>query len=237
MKMIKPFSIAALIPVGSGDRSWKALLPRFANLPEGSEIILSAAEPAPKENEFSSPLPCSWIEGRPGRANQLNRAAGKTQCPYLWFIHADSSFEPSALEALTWSLAAKPNAIHYFRLAFDPAANPLMRLNAAGANFRSRWLKMPFGDQSFCLSKSTWLKLGGFDAQAKYGEDHLLVWRARHLGIELVEVDAKMTTSSRKYQRDGWANTTARHVLLTAKQAAPEWIKLMWKKWTAEDQI
>ncbi len=54
----------------------------------------------------------------------------------------------------------------------------------------------------------------------------LMAWAARRAGIPLRRIGARLFTSARKYERGGWAATTARHLWLTAAQAWPEWRRL-----------
>jgi GT2 family glycosyltransferase len=155
----------------------------------------------------------------------MNAAARAARRRYLWFLHADTRFGPGVLAALRRSLAAEPEGLHYFDLGFAPGGPALMPVNAAGVWVRSRLLGMPFGDQGFCLSRRVFARLGGFDEEASYGEDHLLVWKARRAGVPLRCAGARLLTSARKYQERGWLATTARHLYLTYKQALPELLK------------
>ena len=94
-----------------------------------------------------------------------------------------------------------------------------MRTNAMGANWRSRRLGLPFGDQGLVLPRLEFDRLDGFDPRLAHGEDHALVWRARRAGLPLREIDAAVITSARKYAERGWLRTTLRHLRLTADQA------------------
>ena len=123
-------------------------------------------------------------------------------------------------------LARDPGALHYFDLAFSGDGPPLMRLNERGVWVRSHLLGMPFGDQGFCLRRDVFFGLGGFPEDVPYGEDHLLVWRARQAGVPLRCAPATLLTSARKYGERGWLRTTARHVYLTYRQALPEAARL-----------
>jgi GT2 family glycosyltransferase len=177
--------------------------------------------------ELSVDLKVRWLTSAPGRARQLNEGARASVRPYLWFLHADSRFTPFTLQALQESLNEEPGALHYFDLAYSEEDRPaLMRLNELGAWWRSRLLGLPFGDQGFCLSRDNFNKLGGFSESVEYGEDHLLVWRAKELGIPLRATGAPLLTSPRKYSERGWARTTLKHQLLSLKQAMPEAAKL-----------
>ena len=156
----------------------------------------------------------------------MNRAAQEAHGKYLWFLHADSRFEQDAIDVLVARLSAHPEAFFYFKLKFSESQNPVVALNAHGANLRSKFLKMPFGDQGFCFSHELFLRLGGYDENAPYGEDHLLVWAARHAKVPIVELPAWIATSARKYEVNGWTRTTLKHVWLTTKQATPQFLQL-----------
>lgn len=199
------------------------VIPMRSSEPAG-DLLLSALRKHAPEAEV--------IVVRPppeGRAAQMNAGARQATRKFLWFLHADTTLAPSCISALQRSLAADPNALHYFDLKFAADGPWLMRVNALGVWIRSHVLGMPFGDQGFCLSGEVFGMLGGFQTEAAYGEDHLLVWRARQSNVVLRCVGAGLTTSARKYAEHGWLQTTVRHGVLTVKQAFPEWIKLITK--------
>ncbi|MGH7127212.1 MAG: hypothetical protein ACREIV_01495, partial [Planctomycetaceae bacterium] len=158
-----------------------------------------------------------WITAAAGRGSQMNAGAEAARNEFLWFLHADSRFTPAAPAALEASIREEPGALHYFHLAFLDDGPSLVRLNARGAWWRSRLLRLPFGDQGFCLRRELFFQLGGYDERAAYGEDQLLVRRARRSGVALRCTGATIATSARKYARHGWARTTLRHLALTGR--------------------
>ncbi len=227
--------ISIIIPVGSGETHWRKLLPCLTDLPWPNEIIVVATEPAPldwskhvESHEVGNAI--RWIHCEPGRAHQLNRGANAASGRFLWFLHADSIVPPAAVTALDQALRERPHSFHYFRLKFHSDGPPGMALNAAGVWFRSRWLGMPFGDQGFCLDRATFQELNGYDETAVYGEDHLFVWKARQRGIRLNGIREPILTSARKYRKHGWLRTTTRHVILTFRQAIPQFWRLIRKR-------
>jgi len=111
------------------------------------------------------------------------------------------------------------SALAYFDLRFLADGPRLMVVNAVAANLRSRWLKLPFGDQGLMIHRDDFRRLGGFDAQLRAGEDHALVWRARHQGLPLRRLAAPLYTSARKYAEHGWFRTTVWHLSATWRQA------------------
>ena len=223
-------SLVVIIPVGREEDAWQTLLADLSQqLPAETPILFSAVEGEPAAFgpavAACGLLAARWIVTRPGRAAQQNDAAafageiiGAGDAAVLWFLHADTRLPPGAFAEVTRSVTAKPQGLHYFRLRFYDGPRRL-RLTEIGVALRCRLFGIPFGDQGFCLRRSLFLKLGGFDESAAYGEDHLLVWTAKRAGVPLVRVPATLATSGRKYARHGWTRTTLRHVWLTLKQA------------------
>ena len=217
--------LSVIVPLAPDELAWPALIAQLAALPFGSEVILvhtcthvlQRPQPWPHELGFRS------VSTRTGRALQQNAGARQARGRWLWFLHADSRLQATTLAALNRFLDTDSDSMGYFDLEFADDGPRLTRLNAWGANLRSRWLGMPFGDQGLLLPAARFHSLGGFDEQTPHGEDHLLVWAARHAGLRLQRIAAPIRTSARKYARQGWLRTTLRHWWLTAAQAWPAW--------------
>ncbi len=191
--------LSVIIPLGPHESTLDRLAADLLLLPNDCEILLVSC---PGSVELSQQLRLPGrladspqvrrIEATQGRAAQLNAGAAAAQGRFLWFVHADSCLSPWVIKQLLVGISDRPQALHCFRLHFDNAGGLTNRikLNAVGANLRSRWLKVPFGDQGFCLSAQLFEQLGGYNETVAYGEDHLLVWQARRAG-----------TNHRKQQR------------------------------------
>jgi GT2 family glycosyltransferase len=230
--MNEPFQgISIVIPVAPGDGSWTGLAADLTALRIGSEIVLAGPKPPPhallprpqtREQEFRR---VSWVRTGSGRARQMNQAARHVRSNYIWFLHADSRISARCAHHLALAVEKHPADLIFFDLKFHDASSPLMRINELGVRIRSRLLKMPFGDQGFCISRALFEKVGGFDESAPYGEDHLFVWKCQREHIGLWCVDAAIETSARKYNSNGWLRTTLKHQFLTYKQALPEFLK------------
>lgn len=220
------FRLSVIVPFAPHESEGDLLLEQLRALPADCEVIaVRAGEPAlrtpakqdnrdPKLREVTAPA---------GRAQQMNGGAQAARGHWLWFLHADSRLHPRTLPALRAFLAADHDALGYFDLRYADDGPALTRLNTLGANLRARWLGLPFGDQGLVLPAAWFARLGGYDEQAQYGEDHLLVWQARRAGLPLRRLGAPLTSSARKYAREGWLEVTARHWRLTLRQAWPEW--------------
>ncbi|WEN15262.1 TIGR04283 family arsenosugar biosynthesis glycosyltransferase [Rhodanobacter sp. AS-Z3] len=225
--LIKPLrpSLSVIVPLAPAESEWQPLLEQLVALPPGSEVIVVCAD------EVSRLPPAAWpahlhyraCRSEPGRARQQNLGASMASGDWLWFVHADSRLRADTLRELQRFIAQGSDALGWFTLAFRRDGPRWTALNAAGANWRARWLGLPFGDQGLLLPRACFEELHGFDEQAAYGEDHLLVWAARRAGLRLRHIPAVLETSARKYARHGWWRTTWRHWRLTLAQAWPAW--------------
>jgi hypothetical protein len=97
-----------------------------------------------------------------------------------------------------------------FRLAFDDDG-PAARRTAALANWRTRRLGLPYGDQGLLISRAL------YDAVDGYPEIPLMedVAMARRLGRRRMRMlDATAVTRADKYRRDGWWRRSAANLTL-----------------------
>ncbi len=227
--------LSIVIPLAKGEGQWQRLCQDFALLPDGSEIIFVAAEGGYMGEQLASLTQSfpklSWqlIYSPQGRGIQLNKGAALANHPFIWFLHADSRITEDNIKALQTCLANKnsPNSLFYFDLYFYDKTNWLLKINEMGAKFRSNVLGLPFGDQGFFLAKETFNSLGSYIEDAPYGEDHLLVWQAKHKGVKLRRCPSQLATSARKYQDHSWCSLTLKYQYLWTKQAIPQLIKLI----------
>jgi hypothetical protein len=221
--------VAIVIPVGPGDRVWPPLRECLSAHAAASERHWVFAEHDPQPATIRVGVCDAGCLGErvhqapAGRAAQQNHGADATHRPWLWFLHADSRPNSDVFAELRRFVVRDEAALGWYRLGFGGSDTPTlrrrMRLNAAGANWRSRRWRLPFGDQGLVLPRATFHDLGRFDTSLAYGEDFALVWRARRVGIPLRELPATLDTSARKYAEHGWLRITARHLRATAALA------------------
>lgn len=226
-------AISVIIPIADGDLAWKRLIPDLSALREEDEIVFVGADQTLKSvtaNMSIASLVCQqsfFRHSEMGRAKQLNAGERAAKNEFLWFLHCDCRFSKASFEALVEAFARDSHAMYFFDLKFSDDGPALMRLNELGVWIRSRMLRLPFGDQGLAISRSAFRRLGGFCEGAPYGEDHLLVWRAHRAGVKLRCVGSALRTSARKYESNGWGRTTKTHLMLTAKQALPEFVRFL----------
>ncbi|MGH1460811.1 MAG: glycosyltransferase [Neptuniibacter sp.] len=224
--------LSVVIPVGPcEDEIPLGLLQDLEALPEGSEVIFVGCDPA--QSLFLKKLPVTYTQlySVPGRAAQMNSGAAQANGKFLWFLHIDSRFQPELIQQLIKNLKQYPQRFHYNLLEFVVEGQAPMKLNAYGANLRSKLLGVPFGDQGFALSRSLFKEIGPYPVNVSYGEDHLLVWFARQHGVKLHCNEHMLKTSARKYQLKGWWRLTCKYQYLWLRQAWPEFLKLIKRRY------
>ncbi len=217
--------LSVIVPLAPDETACAALLTQLRELSADSEIILVDAGSAALATlaGWHCAATLHVLKSAPGRAHQLNLGADHARGHWLWFLHADTALDEEVLPVLQRFLATAKQTLGYFQLAFADDGPMFTRLNALGANLRARGLRMPFGDQGLVIEREVFLAAGAYDETAPHGEDHLLVWALRARGVRLRALPATLTTSARRYARDGWLRTTARHVVRTAWQAWRGW--------------
>ncbi|MEE4295329.1 MAG: hypothetical protein V2J20_01790 [Wenzhouxiangella sp.] len=193
-----------IIPAGPGEQSWRSLVDL---LPSRWPVLITAVDDAP----LHLPPNVDWLQGPAGRGRQLNLAAASASGRWMWFLHADSQPSSGAIEAVEELARSNQEVLAYFDLGFLSDGPRATSLNALGANLRSRWLKMPYGDQGLCLAKHWFDKLEGFRTDLRRGEDLDLVIRAQAAGLRLQRLDGRIWTSARRYREHGWLATTWQH--------------------------
>ena len=137
-----------------------------------------------------------------GRGQQLAAGAAACGSDWLLFLHADTRLEAGWAGQVAAFIGDAPagERAAAFRLAFD-ASHAAARGIAALANWRSRRLGLPYGDQGLLISRGFCNALGGFRPLVLM-EDVDLVRRIGRRRLAILA--ARAVTSAARYRRDGW---------------------------------
>ncbi len=145
------------------------------------------------------------------RAGQMNRGAERARGEWLLFLHADTQLPSGWLEELK-AASRDPQVIGgHFRLRIA-SSERWARLIEWGVAARVRVFALPYGDQAFFVRRDTFRGLGGFrDIPLMEDVDFA---RRLHRAGKVHRSHLEVTTSARRWERDGWLRRTFENVLL-----------------------
>lgn len=145
------------------------------------------------------------IVAKRGRALQMNAGAGVARGDLLIFLHADTLLPKGYETRVRDILSDRGVSAGAFRLSIG-ARNAGFRIIEWLANWRSRFLGMPYGDQAIFVRARLFRRAGGFP-EIPIMEDFEFMRRIRSLGrVELA--GATVVTSARRWCALGIARTT-----------------------------
>ena len=199
---------------------------RLSRHPLVSEVLVAQADCAPSFHRVLKKVPkIKLLEApRKGRAAQMNAGARAARGDLYLFLHADSAVGPGGIEEMAQSMRDKTKVGGAFRLRFNRNTRAY-RLKAWGANARSKILGMPYGDQGFFARREVFERLGGFRDLPLF-EDVDFFDRLKKQG-PWVLLKSKVTTSVRRWQRQGYWKATLKNLLwivLYRLGVSPRWL-------------
>ena len=145
---------------------------------------------------------------RRGRGFQQDTGARESHGNVLVFLHADTQL-PRGYQHLIERASADPDVVFgAFYLKIHPST-PALDCIAFMANLRSRFLKLPYGDQALFVRRTAYFQVGGFQ-DWPIMEDVDLVRRLNLAGgFNLARGYVK--TSARRWQEEKLVLTTLRN--------------------------
>ncbi|MGH7531117.1 MAG: TIGR04283 family arsenosugar biosynthesis glycosyltransferase [Gemmatimonadales bacterium] len=147
-----------------------------------------------------------------GRARQLNAGARVVCGEWLLFLHADTRLDAAARQALLAAVAAGGDLrAAVFRFAIDL---PWFwkRFIELGQGIREGVWHLPYGDQGLLVQRALFDAVGGYPGLPLM-EDVAMIQRLQcHTTVR--SLPAALTTSGRRYRRDGVVRTWLKHTAL-----------------------
>jgi len=199
-----PKNISVVIPaLNEAENIAETLL----SIGHGSHIQVIVADGGSQDHTVSiaESLGAKVIHALPPRSQQMNEGAAEADGDVLLFLHADTRLPKNFDRVVLDSLAQPGIAAGAFELRID-APTPGLRLIEHMANWRSRYLKTPYGDQGIFMLTRVFHEAGGF-SDFPIMEDFELIRRLRKKG-NIITVSAPVLTSSRRWQNFGILKTT-----------------------------
>lgn len=206
------FSI--VIPVlNEGDRI-NALIEHLHNqgFESSYEIIVVDGDPQGGTVKAIQSEDVVTITTEKGRGRQMNAGAAMSSGDILIFLHADTILPDGALNKISRALDKQDYVGGAFDLKID-SDRLFLKYISVRASLRSRWNRIPYGDQAIFMRKQYFDRIGGFK-DIPLMEDVDLMRRIKKDGRKIHILPDKVTTSARRWQRDGALYTTVRNHIL-----------------------
>ena len=134
------------------------------------------------------------------KAKQMNVGANAASGEILVFLHADTRLPDQFEDPIINAVSQSGVAAGAFQLRIDSQARGLRFIERV-ANWRSRHLQIPYGDQAIFVTQRLFHELGGY-ADMEIMEDFEFVRRLRRKGQILI-VNASVITSARRWLNFG----------------------------------
>ena len=172
---------------------------------DGGSIDASVAQ--------ARPLCDALIDASRGRARQMNAGARASHGDAIAFVHADTLVPPTFAADIASALVDSGVVGGRFDVKLDDDALPY-RIIGAMISLRSRLSRTGTGDQAIFVRRAVFDRLGGFP-ELELCEDLEFSRRMKRAG-RVACLRARVTTSARRWNRDGVARTVVRMWLIRA---------------------
>lgn len=169
------------------------------------EIIVVDGGSTDGTPDLARALGARVVRSTPPRAQQLNLGALEATGDILLFLHADTRL-PTGYDSAVLRAVESPSFVAgAFGLGID-SPRPGFRLLERLVDIRSRFFKLPYGDQALFFTQSSFYRAGGYP-HLPIMDDYELMRTIRRQG-RIVMVKPRVSTSPRRWRKLGLWRTT-----------------------------
>ncbi|MFN0087703.1 MAG: TIGR04283 family arsenosugar biosynthesis glycosyltransferase [Blastocatellia bacterium] len=212
---MKAQTISIVIPVLNEEQGIAGTLHALVEGGAG-EILVVDGGSRDRTIEIARSFPAvSLVEGpEANRGLQMNAGARAARGEVLFFLHADVTPPPGAIDSIRRAMKDDRVAGGCFQIRFPERSPRSLRAVAWGINLRTRWFRTATGDQGIFLRRELFDALGGFQ-HLPLMEDIALFQELKRRGAVAV-LEAKLEISPRRWLKHGVWRTVLLMYLLRA---------------------
>jgi rSAM/selenodomain-associated transferase 2 len=206
-------TLSAIVPMLNEAATIAITLDALRRGAPGAEIVVVDGGSIDASVTTAQPLCDILISAARGRARQMNAGVRASHGDALVFVHADT-IVPATFAADIASALSDPAIVGgRFDVKLDASALPY-RVIGAMISLRSRISRTGTGDQAIFARRDIFDRLGGFP-ELELCEDLEFSRRLKRAG-RVACLRTRVTTSARRWNRDGVARTVLRMWLIRA---------------------
>jgi rSAM/selenodomain-associated transferase 2/rSAM/selenodomain-associated transferase 1 len=198
-----PDRISVIIPALNEADTITATLSTLANK-AGLEIIVVDGGSKDGTPDLARSYGVKVMTTAPSKARQMNAGAKTASGEILLFLHADTQLPEHFAESIISAVYDHGAVAGAFQLCIDSDAKGLRFIERV-ANWRSRHLQAPYGDQGIFVTKALFHKIGGYPDMTIM-EDYEFIRRLRQKD-QIVTLNESVKTSPRRWLRFGILKT------------------------------
>lgn len=154
------------------------------------------------------------ITSEPGRASQMNAGANAANGEILLFLHADTRLPDDGLLDIARTMRDERYVCGAFSLEID-SDNFFLKILSGMTTLRSRFTRIPYGDQAIFIRRRYFEKIGQYSA-IPFLEDLELMREIKKRKGKVCILPERVKTSPRRWEREGYLYTTMRNIFVVA---------------------
>ncbi len=205
--------ISVIIPTLNEEENIASCLANTQNASNAERIVVDGGS---RDHTVEIAYACGAkvLTSPAGRAKQLNAGAGAASGDLFLFLHADTRLPEKFDDSVREVLARPGIAAGAFTFRLDASSRSLQIIERV-ANWRSRWLQMPYGDQAIFIRSALFHEIGGF-SDMPIMEDFEFIRRVQRKG-RIFTLPQSAITSARRWSTLGiWKTTLINELVVIA---------------------